>query len=459
MKLLEPVRLPTINAPRDVRRKLWANAFLKSYLVVFFAYFTMYLARKNFNVAQNDLIETYHFTKTDLGLIAFAFSIPYGIGKTVIGYYIDGKNTKNAVCLLLILSGLAMFGMGLVSGSIAGMALFYGINGFVQSAGGPGSYATIVKWSDAKRKGTFLGAWNWSHNLGGAAAASVATWGAQTFFDGHVVGMFIVPAVIAVIIGVIGLFMGGDSPEAYGLGKTEEIFDEPLAPEDKHAEQEQLSKWQIFVKYVLGNPVVWVLCLTNLFCYVVRIGVDQWGVVYSKEVLGLSKEIAKQGFTYFELGAFFGSIGWGLFSDVIRGRRGLAMIIAFVLTLFLVYEYQHARSATEYLFCMSALGFLIYGPQLLVGVSIVSFVPKRSAAVVDGLRGTFGYILGDSFAKIGMGMMADKKISFFGYNGWDGTFAAMYVAAVLGIITVIYVAGVEEKKIRLLAAEKKASAS
>ena len=448
MNLLRQIRLPTLNLPREVRRAKWSGAFLKSYLVVFFAYFTMYLIRKNFNVAQNELVETYGFRKTDLGLIAVAFSIPYGVGKTVLGYYVDGKNTKNAVCILLFLSALAMFGFGLASGSVAAMAVFYALNGLSQSAGGPACYSTIAKWSDAKRRGTFLGAWNLSHNLGGAAAAVVATYGAQTFFGGHVAGMFFFPASIALAIAVIGLFVGADSPEAYGLGTTEEIFDEPAAREDALAEEHQLGKWQIFVRYVLSSPVVWVLCFVNLFCYIVRIGVDQWAVVYSKEVLGLSNEVARKGFTYFELGAFVGSIGWGAFSDVIRGRRGLAMVLAFSLTLVLVWEYQHARSASEYLFCMAGLGFLIYGPQLLGGVSVIGFVPKRSVASVDGLRGTFGYLLGDSFAKIGMGMMADKKLTLFGQTGWDATFTSMYLAAAAGAVTVAYVAYIEERRIR-----------
>ena len=59
MKILEPTRLPTIDLPPSIRRKMWRLPFLRSYLVVFFAYMTMYLIRKNFNVSQNELIEQY----------------------------------------------------------------------------------------------------------------------------------------------------------------------------------------------------------------------------------------------------------------------------------------------------------------------------------------------------------------------------------------------------------------
>jgi OPA family hexose phosphate transport protein UhpT-like MFS transporter len=58
------------------------------------------------------------------------------------------------------------------------------------------------------------------------------------------------------------------------------------------------------------------------------------------------------------------------------------------------------------------------------------------------------YLLGDSFAKIGMGMMADKKLTLFGQTGWDATFTSMYLAAAAGAVTVAYVAYIEERRIR-----------
>ena len=48
-KLLEQVRIPTLDLPVEARRKLWFKPFMQSYLVVFIGYLTMYLIRKNFN--------------------------------------------------------------------------------------------------------------------------------------------------------------------------------------------------------------------------------------------------------------------------------------------------------------------------------------------------------------------------------------------------------------------------
>lgn len=73
MRILEQVRVQTLSLPPGQRRALWVAPFLRSYSVVFVAYMAIYLIRKNFNVAQNDLIEQYGFTKTDLGQIGFWF--------------------------------------------------------------------------------------------------------------------------------------------------------------------------------------------------------------------------------------------------------------------------------------------------------------------------------------------------------------------------------------------------
>lgn len=97
-----------------------------------------------------------------------------------------------------------------------------------------------------KNRGTFLGMWNISHNIGGAGAAGVALFGANYFFDGNVAGMFIVPAIIAIVVAFIGFFMGSDSPEAYGLGTAEELFEEPVSEEDKAVSENQMSKLEIF---------------------------------------------------------------------------------------------------------------------------------------------------------------------------------------------------------------------
>ncbi|MDG6760949.1 hexose-6-phosphate:phosphate antiporter [Glaesserella parasuis] len=448
---LAEVRRPVLDLSLEERRKMWFKPFMQSYLVVFIGYMAMYLIRKNFNIAQNDMIETYGLTKTDLGLIGLGFSITYGIGKTVVSYYADGKNTKQFVPFMLILSAICMLGFSasMGGGSIALflMISFYALSGFFQSTGGSSSYSTITKWTPRKKRGTFLGFWNLSHNVGGAAAAGVALFGANVFFNGHVIGMFVFPSIIALIIGFIGLRYGSDSPEAYGLGKAEELFGEEISEEDRNTEENQLTKWQIFVQYVLRNKVIWLLCFANIFLYIVRIGIDQWSPVYAYQELGFSKDAAISGFALFEVGALVGTFLWGYLSDLANGRRALTACIALGLIVFTLEFYQFATNEFMYLTALFALGFLVFGPQLLIGVAAVGFVPKKAIAVADGVKGTFAYLIGDSFAKLGLGMIADGT-PIFGLTGWSGTFAALHASAITCIGLLAFIAIAEEKKIR-----------
>lgn len=451
LKFLEQVRKPTLVLPVEVRRKMWFKPFIQSYLVVFIGYLTMYLVRKNFNVAQNDMISTYGLSMTDLGLIGLGFSITYGIGKTVVSYYADGKNTKQFLPFMLILSGLAMLGfsfsMGGGSASLFLMVAFYALSGFFQSTGGPSSYSTITKWTPRNKRGSYLGLWNMSHNVGGAGAAGVALFGANYLFDGHVIGMFVFPSIIAIIVGFIGMRFGSDSPEAYGLGKVEELFDEAVSEEDTAAEENQMTKKEIFVEYVLKNKVIWLLCFANIFLYIVRIGIDQWSTVYAYQELGLSKEAAISGFTLFEVGALVGTLMWGYLSDLANGRRALVACVSLALIIVSLEFYQHATSEFMYLASLFVLGFLVFGPQLLIGVAAVGFVPKKAISVADGVKGTFAYLIGDSFAKLGLGMIADGT-PIFGLTGWKGTFAALDTSAMICIVLLAFVAIAEEKKIR-----------
>ena len=85
---------------------------------------------------------------------------------------------------------------------------------------------------------------------------------------------------------------------------------------------------------------------------------------------------------------------------------------------------------------------------MLIGIAALNFVPKGAVGVADGVKGTFGYLVGDLFAKIGLGMMADHKLTLFGLTGWQGTFGAMYISVFLAILIMAYVAWGEENKIR-----------
>ncbi len=73
---------------------------------------------------------------------------------------------------------------------------------------------------------------------------------------------------------------------------------------------------------------------------------------------------------------------------------------------------------------MVFIGFLLSGPQILVGVAAAEFSTKQAASTANGLTGTFGY-LGTAVAGVGVGALVD-------YYGWDYAFYLMIVSGLLG---------------------------
>ncbi len=274
----------------------------------------------------------------------------------------------------------------------------------------------------------------------------MALFGANYLFDGHVIGIFIFPSIIALIVGFIGLRYGHRS-RSVASAKLKNCSARRSAKRTKRLESTDMTKWQIFVEYVLKNKVIWLLCSANIFLYVVRIGIDQWSTVYAFQELKLSKAVAIQGFTLFEAGALVGTLLWGWLSDLANSSRGLVACIALALIIATLGVYQHASNEYIYLASLFALGFLVFGPQLLIGVAAVGFVPKKAIGAADGIKGTFAYLIGDSFAKLGLGMIADGT-PVFGLTGWAGTFAALDIAAIGCICLMAIVAVMEERKIR-----------
>ncbi len=66
----------------------------------------------------------------------------------------------------------------------------------------------------------------------------------------------------------------------------QEIWEEPVDKEN--IDSQGMTKWDN-LKIYPGNPVIWILCVSNVFVYIVRIGIDNWAPLYVSEHLHFSK--------------------------------------------------------------------------------------------------------------------------------------------------------------------------
>ncbi|SPT52409.1 Hexose phosphate transport protein [Actinomyces bovis] len=446
---------PGGSTPLSQQRKRWLWEFIKVYSVLIVGYGGFYLLRTNFKSAQPFLKEQIGLSTSELGTIGFAFSLTYGFGGLLLGFFIDGKNTKRVVSALLIGSGILSILIGAALAAVNNpygiLILLWSLNGLFQAPGGPCCNSTMNRWTPRALRGRFIGWWNASHNLGAMAAGALALWGANTLFHGNVIGMFIVPAIVAIPIGIWGFFYGKDDPCELGWERPETIFEEPVAKAD--VVTEQVSKGRILYEYVLKNPAVWLLCIANVAAYCVRIGIDNWNVLYTHEVLGFSDYTAVNTTIALEMGGLAGSLAWGFVSDKLGGRRAITAAIGLGLVIVPILIYSQATSETVVYAALFFIGFLIFGPVTLIGICVIGFAPKTATVVVNAVPRAFGYVFGDSMAKVLLGRIADPKkhgVTVFGHNlhGWGSTFTVLIVSAIVGLACLLIVALLEERMLR-----------
>lgn len=402
---------------------------LQVFLGIFIGYAGYYLVRKNFSMAMPDLIEK-GFTKGELGIALSGVSIAYGLSKFLMGNLSDRSNARLFLPIGLLFSGLCMVTMGVfpfATSSILWMFILLFINGWFQGMGWPPCGRVVVHWYSLKERGVYMSVWNIAHNIGGGLVGPVSIAGLALF--GSWQSKFYFPGYIALFIAMIAYMLIRDTPQSCGLPPIELYKGEQPSDYSEEHEKEMSAK-QIFVDHVLFNKALWFIALANIFVYLVRYGVLDWAPTYLKEAKGFS--VSESGWAYFlyEYAGIPGTILCGWLSDkIFRGRRAPATIIYMLLVLIAVIIYWTNPPGHPGIdnAALIAIGFLIYGPVMLIGVQALDLVPKKAAGTSAGFTGLFGYLGGALFANVAMGHVVDKW-------GWDGGFIILVAACVLAIV-------------------------
>jgi len=402
---------------------------LQVFLGIFIGYAGYYLVRKNFSMVMPDLIEQ-GYTRGQLGLALSGVSIAYGLSKFLMGNISDRSNARVFLSVGLLLSAFTMIAMGVfpfATGSVAVMFALLFINGWFQGMGWPPCGRVMVHWFSLRERGVKMSIWNVAHNVGGGLVGPFSalavwifgTWQSQFYF----------PGLIAAAIAVLAYILIRDTPQSCGLPPIEK-YKNDYAPGYNEENEKELSAKQIFVDYVLNNRLLWYIAFANAFVYLVRYGVLDWAPTYLQEAKGFS--IKEAGWAYFayEYAGIPGTLLCGWLSDkVFKGKRAPASILYMILVLVFVILYWKNPPGNPLVDNMAlvAIGFLIYGPVMLIGVHALELVPKKAAGTAAGLTGLFGYLGGAMFANIAMGYVVDAW-------GWNGGFFVLIGSCVLAIL-------------------------
>src|SRR5437762_1190734 len=401
-----------------------------AYAGIFVGYASYYLVRNSLALAIPDILNEYpQHSKADLGWALTGLSISYGVSKFLMGSVSDRSNPKYFLPLGLLISCGIMFAMGTVKAMYASLAVVIVLqilNGWAQGMGWPPAGKTMVHWFSTKERGLVVSFWNVGHNVGGGLVATFAVagvaifhdWGAKIYFN----------ALIAAALAVVAFVLMRDTPESYGLPPIEEYKKERSA-EASRSGTRTFSYREIFFEHVLTNRNLWFIAIANAFIYFVRYGVVNWIPTYLQTAKGFSFNESSAGWALYEFAAIPGTVACGWVSDkVFGGRRAPATILFMTLTLGAVVAYWlnlHGPLWIDYA-ALFAIGFLIYGPIMIIGLHALDLVPKQAAGTAAGFTGFFGYVFGSAIAGTGVGWIAD-------HWGWAGVFATMVACCVLTI--------------------------
>ncbi len=444
--LAPPPHLPEQTGPAaDARyKRLRMQVFTGSFV----GYAAFYLVRNNFSMAMPAL-ESLGIHKGELGTVMAMNAIAYALSKFLMGSVSDRSDARKFLPLGLILAAIAMAfmvvpvtGLDIVAHperKIWAIILLGALNflvGWFNGMGWPPCGRIMTHWFSQNERGTMMSIWNCAHNVGGALVGPMATYGAiwfgSWFFGAHqdlylLAGAFLFPAAVALLVAVIAYCMLRDTPQSCGLPSVEKWRnDYPKNYSEKS--EEVLTAKEIFFKYVFPNRFLWFIACANAFIYMVRYGALNWAPTL---LTNAGFDIKEAGWAYFayEFAAIPGTLFCGWLSDkVFKGRRAIPTIIFMAaIIIFLVLYWQFYTNITMALICLIAIGFLIYGPVMLIGVQALDLAPKNAAGTAAGLTGFFGYFFGTAIlANMVIGYVAEAA-------GWGWTFILLIVACILSI--------------------------
>lgn len=426
-------RLPQEKIPSAYR-----NYRIRMFLMMYIGYAGYYLVRKNFTLASPFLINSYNFSKTDIGLISAGLAIAYGLGKFVLGSLADKSNVKYFLGFGLLASSIISILMGFTSVVWVFLILMI-INGLFQAMGAPPCSIIIGKWFSQNERGLKMGIWNTSHNIGGGLIAPLATLALLIFGSNNFQSIFFVPAAVCILISIFVFFIGADTPESVGLPPIDEYRND-YAEVKVDTDSTSLSTKEIVLKYVIKNKYVWYLCLANIFVYLIRQGVVNWIPIYLQEAKSFSVADSNWAMFLFEYAAIPASILLGWLSDVLfKGKRAPLSMICMIGVIFAIVAYWTTSNHLITMISVAVIGCFIYGPQLLIGMNLIDIVPNFAVGAAVGLSGLCAYLIGETLADIVVGFIADTF-------GWNGAFIFIILGAIMALILLSLTLNVKKDK-------------
>lgn len=464
-------------------RKRFMSWQMKTILITMVGYALFYFVRKNFSLAMPGLTAEYGISNKSFGWIIFAGSLVYGFSRFINGYVVDRIKGRIVMAVGLLLCAVANFAFGfganlstiitgqengpdMVSWLILIMGITIILNQYFQGMGYPPCARILPHWIHPSELATKMSIWNCSHSIGASLAVVLCGYlmgslGTNMSNNPEVVASiianldpqheksieavtqqalqyaahigawkwcFYVPACLAVAGAILIFVTLRDEPKEVGLP---DLPDTGLG--DLKETKDKKAKAKFELEMVWKNRWVWTFCIANLFVYVVRMGVLDWGPKFLTESRGLNIKDAAWTVAAFEIAGIVGTLVAGWLTDKLFKGKGHRMCVvcmfgaALFMTVFRFLPNEASLGVTAAV--LVGAGFFIYGPQALIGIELGNQATKEASARANGIAGILGY-LGSGLSGLLVGYVADAF-------GWTHVFETIIVVAVIGMFVLI----------------------
>ena len=461
----------------------------------FLGYTFYYFTRNNLPIVSLEAASDLTYSSAQMGLLMGATGLAYGIGKFILGALSDRSNPRAFMPAGLLLSAALNFLFGAASNFWIHLGLWT-LNGFVQGAGWPPCGRSLGHWYSKSERGTVFGFWNIAHNIGGgligplaAAAASAFGWRSAFYIPGILavlaavylmirlrdtpqsVGLrsieafppmsnakYLIALIASVLTGnaiagavmytllpyeqlpaavtmlnlvlipacfwVIGMLPGNRASPPSRLSAAIPAHDVSL--------EKELSLWEILWNNVLTNKIIWLFAIANLFVYVVRYSLIDWGPTYLKQAKGASMQTGGFSTLAFEASAIVSTLLIGWISDKSGGRRGMVSLICMipVFLAFLGMIVMPPGFLWAHIVLFGVVGFFIYPPVMVLGVAGLDFTSKKAVGAAAGFIGLLGYT-GKFVEGIALGVLSKEL-------GWPGALSFIAASCIVAILMLAF---------------------
>lgn len=396
------------------------------------AYASYYLCRVNFAVAQPAILNEFpSWTGAQIGSIPSTFALTYAVGQMVngtLGQRYGARKMMTAAMLIAAISNL-LFAL---TTSFWAMQMLWALNGWGQSAGWALMLQTLSEWNTSARRGTLIGWLSTSYQIGHALSWLLAG------FLCEAMGWraaFAVPGLLLLPVALLFYLFLRDSPVEAGFPPVRD--DAPAAAAPAPDANSGWGSTRHILRLTLSSRGLWVLALGYFVLNAVRYSFMNWSVQYLAEFHGRSIKGSVLTAILIPLAGCLGAVSAGWVSDTFFGKRRAPVCVVMLLGLaatcwaMTLVPRGDWPAATVLL---GLAGFLIYGPDVLIGgAAAVDLSHPKAASIATGFTMCVG-ALGAIFSGAGIGYLKDLA-----HGNWSLIFHVLAAMPLLPAILMVFI--------------------